>query len=208
MSETSPSSQGDRRVFLKTFCAGSLFCLGCERLQAGTAGEPPPPPADTFLADSRMTFKEVWAFAYASGSIPLLKALAEDLGRDRFVEMLKKASAKTAAEQARKDAPPPPGNTLHAMLGEDFLKGESRFWSHVLSYTFKEKTETAVEARVTRCLWARTFREAGAADIGYATLCHTDFFSGPAFNPKIRMTRTKTLMQGDDHCNHRWVVET
>ena len=205
MPETSPSSAGDRRVFLKTFCAGSLLCLGCERLQAATDGEPPP--LDAFLADSGMSFKDVWAFAYTRGSIPLLKALGEKLGRDRLVEMLKEASAKMATEEARKEAPAAPNNTLQAFLGEDFLKGESRFWSHVLSYTLPERTETAVEARVTRCLWAQTFRAAEAPDIGYATLCHTDFFSGPAFNPKIRMTRTKTLMQGDDHCNHRWVVE-
>jgi hypothetical protein len=61
---------------------------------------------------------------------------------------------------------------------------------------------------VTRCLWAQTFREAGAADIGYATMCHPDFSSAPAFNPKIRMSRPKTLMQGNDHGNDRWVVET
>jgi hypothetical protein len=206
MSETSPTTPADRRVFLKTFCAGSLLCLGCERVQAGPPGEQPPG-ADTFLVDSHMSFKDVYGFAYTNGSIPLLKTLAEEQGRHRFVETLKAASAKTAAEQARKQAPPAPGNTLSAMLG-DFLEGDSRFWSHVLSHTFTEKTESVVEARVTRCLWAQTFREAGAADIGYATICHPDFFSCTAFNPKIHMTRTKTLMQGDDHCNHRWVVET
>jgi len=205
MSETSPSPQGDRRVFLKTFCAGSLLCLGCERLQAATADEPAPP-ADRFLADSGMSFKDVWAFAYTRSSIPLLKALTEDGDRDRFVEMLKKAAARAVEERTRRDAPPAPANTLRAMLG-DLLTGESRFWSHVLSYTFPEQTETAVEVRVTRCLWAQTFRDAGAADIGYAIICHPDFVSAPAFNPKIRMTRTRTLMEGDDHCNHRWVVE-
>ncbi len=206
MSDTGPSAHADRRVFLKTFCAGSFFCLGCDRLQAATGGEPQPP-ADGFLADSRMSFKEVWAFAYTSSSIPLLKALAEDLGRERLVEMVKAASGRVVQEAVRKQAPPAPENTLHAFLG-DLLKTDSWLWSHVVSLEVVEQRPTVVEVRVGRCLWAQTFHEAGAADIGYAMVCHPDFFAGPAFNPRIRMTRTQTLMQGDDHCNHRWVVET
>ena len=27
------------------------------------------------------------------------------------------------------------------------------------------------------------------------------------FNPKMRMIRTKTLMQGDDCCNNRYIIE-
>jgi len=67
-----------------------------------------------------------------------------------------------------------------------------------------EDSETAHEIRVTECLWAKTFREAGAAAIGYAVVCHGDYAECQAFNPHIRMIRTKTLMQGDDCCNHRW----
>lgn len=60
---------------------------------------------------------------------------------------------------------------------------------------------------MTECLWAATFRAAGAEDIGYATICHPDFATTTAFNPRMRMIRTKTLMQGHDCCNHRWVME-
>ncbi len=130
-----------------------------------------------------------------------------DEGRERLVEMVKAASGRVVQEAVRKQAPPAPENTLHAFLG-DLLKTDSWLWSHVVSLEVVEQRPTVVEVRVGRCLWAQTFHEAGAADIGYAMVCHPDFFAGPAFNPRIRMTRTQTLMQGDDHCNHRWVVET
>ena len=81
------------------------------------------------------------------------------------------------------------------------------FWSHVLSMKRVESTPTAVEVRVTECLWVSTFRAADAADIGYACICHPDFASTTAFNPKMRMIRTKTLMQGHEYCNHRWIME-
>jgi hypothetical protein len=64
-----------------------------------------------------------------------------------------------------------------------------------------------VEIKITECLWAKTFRAANAADIGYATICYSDFAGAVAFNPKMRLVRTKTLMQGHDCCNHRWVLE-
>ena len=87
------------------------------------------------------------------------------------------------------------------------MKGGRHAGDEPLLHGRTPRVPTVVEVRVTRCLWAQTFREAGAADIGYAMVCHPDFLAGPAFNPKIRMTRTKTLMLGDDLCNHRWVVE-
>jgi len=52
-----------------------------------------------------------------------------------------------------------------------------------------------------------TFREEDAADIGYATHYHVHYAAATAFNPKIRMYRTKTLMEGHDYCDHKWVWE-
>jgi hypothetical protein len=81
------------------------------------------------------------------------------------------------------------------------------FWQHALTWTVEENTDAAFEIRVTECPWARTFREAGAADIGYATVCHQDDTVAPAYNPKLRMERSRTLMAGDGFCNHRWIWE-
>ncbi len=61
--------------------------------------------------------------------------------------------------------------------------------------------------RVSECLTATVFREADAAHIGYAAVCHADFALPEGFNPKIRLVRTKTLMKGHDCCNHRYVWE-
>jgi hypothetical protein len=43
--------------------------------------------------------------------------------------------------------------------------------------------------------------------IGYFLSCYADFASAEMFDPKLRMIRTKTLMQGDDCCNNRYVIE-
>jgi len=36
---------------------------------------------------------------------------------------------------------------------------------------------------------------------------HKFLVDASAFNPKLKMIRSKTLMQGHDCCNHRYVVE-
>jgi hypothetical protein len=58
---------------------------------------------------------------------------------------------------------------------------------------------------MTECIWAKTFLDANAGDIGYAQICIGDYTWAESFNPKITMVRDKTLMQGHDICNHRYL---
>jgi hypothetical protein len=74
-----------------------------------------------------------------------------------------------------------------------------------MSYDIVEDTEEAFEIKVTECLTEDIFRELDAADIGYACVCHADYALPVAFNPKIKMVRDKTLMEGHDCCNHRYI---
>ena len=67
-----------------------------------------------------------------------------------------------------------------------------------------ELTDRVFEVKVTNCLWARTFRERDAGDIGYAAMCHGDFSSAAAYHSKLKLERTKTLMEGHDCCNQKF----
>ena len=68
-----------------------------------------------------------------------------------------------------------------------------------------EDTETAFELKVSECLPAAVFRDADAAEIGYASVCWGDYAWAQGFNPKIKLVRDKTLMEGDKYCNHRYI---
>jgi len=152
-----------------------------------------------------MSFKEVYEFAYKRGFIPVMQNLADDIGKDNFIELLKKASSKSAAQKGRNMAQNLPRNDLVAWTAD--LRDPNHFWKHVLTFDIVEDTDKAFEMKITECLWAKIFREAKASDIGYAAICHPDYAMAQAFNLNIRMVRTKTLMQGHDYCNHRWVWE-
>ena len=119
--------------------------------------------------------------------------------------MLKRASSEYTSQRAQDRIQNLPKNDLAAFTA--WTKEPNPFYNHVLTYEIVEETDKIFENKITECLWAETFRDANASDIGCATNCHPDYAYARAFNPKMRMIRTKTLMQGHDCCNHRWILE-
>ena len=69
-----------------------------------------------------------------------------------------------------------------------------------------EDTEKAFEIKIKECLTAVVFREENASDIGFATVCYADYGLPQGFNPKIKLVRDKTVMQGHDCCNRRYIM--
>ena len=53
---------------------------------------------------------------------------------------------------------------------------------------------------MNECLYAKTFRENDAGDIGYAAICIADFAVTDEFNKSIKLTRNSCLMKGDSCC--------
>ena len=79
-------------------------------------------------------------------------------------------------------------------------------YANSLTHEIVEDTENAFGLRVTECVWAEAYREAGlGGEIGHAALCNMDYHWPTAFNPSFRMERDRTLMQGHDQCNHRYL---
>lgn len=70
-------------------------------------------------------------------------------------------------------------------------------------FTITNKPGTAA-LRVTRCPLADLARRTGLHDWLYHLACATDFHTAPAFSPRIVFSRTQTLVQGHDCCNHRY----
>lgn len=198
----------DRRDFLSAALPlGILGCLGCpkisEHLLAGS--EVRQSLQEKAKQDSGMTLEEVYNFAYREGFIPLAKRLAAKMGEEQFMELLGEAAMEGGREAGAAYAAAAPNNDLSTFAQS--MRTPAPFIDRALTFEIVEDSSNAFEVKIAECLWARTFREADAADIGYACICHPDYAMAEGFNPSMRMVRTKTLMQGHDCCNHRWVVE-
>jgi hypothetical protein len=73
----------------------------------------------------------------------------------------------------------------------------------------EQRTTDKIQMHCTYCPWVEVAKAAGATEIGYQLICRSDEAIVAGFNqaarphePKINFTRTKTLMQGDDCCDH------
>jgi hypothetical protein len=140
----------------------------------------------------------------ARSAVELAKAFERALGRERTFEILKKATEKSAVESVKNETSKKPVKNF-----EDFKllrkqKEKSPLWAHMLTLTHPEETPKKLSYHVTECLWAKTFKEMNATDLGYILCCGSDFAMARAYHPKMRLKRTKTLMQGDSYCNHTY----
>ncbi|HTT57032.1 MAG TPA: L-2-amino-thiazoline-4-carboxylic acid hydrolase [Opitutaceae bacterium] len=139
-----------------------------------------------------MSYEQVFNFAFRDHSIPYLLALADRIGREQLVEMLRSATDRLPFQEGL-------ARQFYRNLPADFL-------AHVLVQETLEDTGTVRVQKVTRCLWAETYRAAGAADIGYAMWCYNDCVSARLRHEKLE--RNQTLMQGDECCLMKVTKET
>jgi len=198
-----------RRQFLKNMLpVGTLLCFGCNNLFAlSQVNEQSEVKAakHKFMEDSGMSYKQVHELAFRRLLIPILQNLANSTGKDELIEMLMKASSEASVLRGENWAKRVPESDLSTFTAN--FKKPSRFFEHTCTYQILEYTEKVVELKYTECICATIFREENASDIGYSAICHGDFAIAQAFNPKIKLIRTKTLMQGNDCCNHRYIWE-
>jgi hypothetical protein len=128
-----------------------------------------------------------------------MERFAGEIGRDKLIEMLKRLNSEAVAKRQKESIKDLPDTDFDAFLARS-KAGMNRFVKHVLTWEDGEKTEKSVRTKFTECLWAATFREVNASDIGYAAICYPDFAAASAFNPKIKM-------EGHDCCDFQYVWE-
>jgi hypothetical protein len=180
-----------RRALFSILPAGCAGCLA--RAQD---------PAHSWTEKADITWEHVFRFAFQRNFIPYMKAVEAQVGRETLTRILKEAGA----AQARRGMDRVQKRDFATWVGN--MKSISPMFQHALTYEIVEDAPAAFEFRVSQCLWAKVFRESDAADIGYAAICHPDFAVASGFNPKLKLVRTKTLMQGQECCNHRYVMES
>ena len=208
--ETDYSISGRRQFLTSILPTGTLFCLGCSHLLALSDpldGQQTPGPKPKFLDNSGMSVKDVWTFTYGF-FIPVLRIMANDLGREKFLEMLKKASAENWSQKGSFLAKDIPKRDMK-IFADWFVQVMSAApFGKAFAFDVVERSDKAFEVKFTECLPARIYGELKAADIGYAFDCYPMAAFASAFNSKMKLTNPKNLVKGDDVCILRYVLET
>jgi hypothetical protein len=200
-------NRNDRREFLRKTFSSCAFCCFAAPIAFGSDGIYPntTDQKHKFESDSGMTMQQLFNFAFKENYIPVMKNLMKQIGKENFLEMLKKSSEM----QYESDENAYFKNKERTLkTWSDFSKKLMSRFSNSLSGEILTDNEKVLEIKYTECLTAKTFREADAADIGYAGCCYQDYPWTKQFNPKLKLIREKTLMRGDDCCHFEWIMET
>jgi hypothetical protein len=141
-------------------------------------------------------------YAHLPQMIGYLKRLREKFGPG-VVEEVKSVTIEQAKRGQVQRKLAPEQRTLDVVV-KDYAS-----WTDAIDYQWVEQSPQRLVARVTRCRWAEEMKKLGAeGDLGFAIICASDYGYCAGLNPAIRFSRTKTLMQGDDHCNHTYELKS
>ncbi len=201
MKKETEGSRADRRDFLQT-AAGSI---------AGAALVTIIPAAEANAADTKPCSAEEVAelkkklhdsqFSGATGTGRHVQKLKDKFGAG-VLEVVKNTTIENAKRDTEKMALPKEKRNLQAV--RDFY---ATFGDDVI-FTWAEDRPDKLRANVTRCRWAEELKKAGiSGDVGFALVCSYDYGYCAGLNPDMKFTRTKTIMQGDDHCDHTYELK-
>jgi len=178
------------------FGGGSLLALFRSGQEASSS-----PEKHKFLRDVAMSYDELFKFTVGRMLIPTIGAVAAKVGIDVVQEAILEGFKKRIA--ARVKSLPKRGL---ADFTQNF-KSQDPFNVNTWTKEILQDTDKVFEMRVSECLWAKAFREANAADLGFKIVCSLDYVTAETFNPRIKLIRDKTLMQGYDCCNHKYIFQ-
>jgi hypothetical protein len=76
-----------------------------------------------------------------------------------------------------------------------------------LEVKVREDTANAFAFDVVRCRYAEMYRDMGLGEIGHLLSCQRDATFCEGYDPKLKLTRTHTIMQGAASCDFRYRYE-
>lgn len=125
-------------------------------------------------------------------------------GKEAAMQAIGDAVRRSAIEQAQRFAAEAPnGTSLQAFVDR------SNLWrmEDALKVEVRRQTATEYDFDVVRCRYAEMYREMGLGEIGHLLSCQRDGSFCEGYDPKLKMQRTQTLMQGASYCDFRYTYD-
>jgi predicted ArsR family transcriptional regulator len=125
-----------------------------------------------------------------------LKIMQEHFG-DEAYRVYVKANGEKICSNWKKRAEANGDNSIEAFIKLLWEPLKSKGYEYTM-----EKTEQGYQFNCTKCPAYDVAKRLGITEQMFYMGCEGDWFMTEGFNPNIGFKRTKTLMQGDDCCDH------
>ena len=196
----------DRRTLLtRTAPACAAACIGMGRFPGLSAlvNEPTAQEQHKFDVSQEVSIspRQRTQLMYR-GMTGIVQALKNELGESETIRLLNITSADVGRQVGGRQAQSSPDTSFQTFV-QVFRPPN---YANSLTHEVVEDTESVFALEVTECINAEVLQSIGlGGEIGHAIVCNMDYYWPTAFNPAFKMERTKTLMQGHDVCNHRYI---
>lgn len=138
----------------------------------------------------------------------LLKEVYETLKASHGEEVARQTIAesvrRSAIEQAKAFAAAAPGGTSLKAF-QDVMP----LWTKggALEIEVQEQTDTSFRFNVVRCRYAETYKAMGLGEVGHLLSCNRDGAFCEGYDPRLKLARSQTIMQGASHCDFKYTYE-
>ncbi len=135
---------------------------------------------------------------------PVYDELKAEIGEARAREILRRSIRRAAIASGKAFADRSPGG---ASL--ETFRAIKPLWTKdgALEIETLQSTTEVYDFNVLRCRYAETYRKMGLAEIGALLSCNRDSAFCEGYDPRLKLTRTQTIMEGADHCDFRYRLE-
>ena len=135
---------------------------------------------------------------------PVYDELKAEIGVERAHEILRKAVRRAAIAAGKAFADKTPDGTDLSTF-----RAIQPLWTKDGALTIEtlQATPEAFDFNVRRCRYAETYKAMGLAEIGALLSCNRDGAFCEGYDPRLKLTRTQTIMDGADHCDFRYRLD-
>ncbi len=134
----------------------------------------------------------------------LLKDFIGEIGHDKAIAIANKTMQREGTKAGKKMAEKYGGNGI-----SELLQVIREVWAQekALEFTVLEETEDRLRFNVTRCRYVELYDRLGIKEFGYCFSCNRDEPLIKAFNSRMKLLRTQTIMEGDPICDFSIILE-
>jgi len=136
---------------------------------------------------------------------PIYDELKQEIGEAAAQALLRRAIRRAAVRAGEQLAAATPG-------GADLetFQDIQRLWTKddALRVEVLHASAERYDINIRRCRYAEMYRAMGLGGLGSVLSCERDGAFCEGYDPRIKLTRTQTIMQGVDHCDFCYRFES
>ena len=134
-------------------------------------------------------------------AVAFARQFIEELGQEQAFAIIGRAFEKLQLKNAADLNDKLGSNSLEA-----FAAHNRKMAAELDGFVVLDVTDRRIATKITRCVAFEAFQALGLPEV-CRLYCESDHAYIKAFNPDMKLIRTKTIADGDAYCDHIWALE-